>query len=230
MNHTVPLDTRNEIKFIASSQEYHYLLKWVRLHPAGFYTVYPDRRVSNVYFDSHEYVAYSDNLNGATSRSKVRYRWYGPSLTPDAGALEIKCKRNLFVWKHIFKASKAPYSPSANWARIRQLLNSQLPLEAKKWLEENPLPVLINRYNRKYFLSQDGKVRVTIDDKLVFFDQRFKPVPNIKYSANNPVFFVVEFKFDQKYRELASRYIQTIPIRISKSSKYCNGLSFLSGK
>ena len=66
--------------------------------------------------------------------------------------------------------------------------------------------------------------------KLVFFDQRFKPVPNIKYSANNPVFFVVEFKFDQNDRELASRYIQTIPIRISKSSKYCNGLRFLSGK
>jgi hypothetical protein len=103
-----------------------------------------------------------------------------------------------------------------------------MPLEAKKWMEENPLPILINRYNRKYFLSQDGKVRVTIDNKLVFFDQRFRPAPNIKQSANNPDFFV-EFKFDRNDRELASRYIQTIPIRISKSSKYCNGLRFLSG-
>jgi len=178
MNHKVPLDTRNEIKFIASSQEYHYLLKWIRLHPAGFYTVYPDRKVNNIYFDSHEYTAYADNLAGVSFRTKVRYRWYGSSLTPAAGALEIKCKRNLFVWKHIFKTSKAPYSPLANWARVRQLLSSQMPLEAKKWMEENPLPILINRYNRKYFLSQDGKVRVTIDNKLVF---NFQSEKNMKH-------------------------------------------------
>ena len=109
------------------------------------------------------------------------------------------------------------------------MLSSQLPFEAKKWLEENPLPVLLNRYNRKYFLSHDGKVRVTIDNKLVFFDQRFKSALNIKHSANNPDFFVVEFKFNRDDREWASQYIQTIPIRVSKSSKYCNGLRFLSG-
>ncbi|MBT3179246.1 MAG: hypothetical protein HN339_20270 [Desulfobacula sp.] len=50
-----------------------------------------------------------------------------------------------------------------------------------------------------------------------------------KLLSLNPDFFVVEFKFDRNDRELASRYIQTIPIRISKSSKYCNGLRFLSG-
>ena len=85
MNHKVPQDTRNEIKFIASSQQYDHLLKWVKLHPAGFYTNYPDRRVNNIYFDSHDYKAYADNLTGASFRAKVRYRWYGSSLTPARG-------------------------------------------------------------------------------------------------------------------------------------------------
>jgi SPX domain protein involved in polyphosphate accumulation len=229
MTPEVPQDSRNEIKFTDELSEYHLFLKWLKLHPAGFNTVYPDRRVNNVYFDSHEYMAYADNLSGISSRTKIRYRWYGTSLTPVRGALEIKHKRNLFIWKHIFEASSAPYIPTDNWNQIRQRLSSQLPPEGKMWLEENPMPVLINRYARKYFLSRNKKVRVTVDDRLVFFDQRFKPTPNVKYSANNPAYFVVEFKFNRSDRELASQYIQTIPIRISKSSKYCNGLRFLSG-
>jgi len=40
---------------------------------------------------------------------------------------------------------------------------------------------------------------------------------------------VVEFKFNRDDRDIASQYIQNIPIRVSKNSKYINGLRFLSG-
>jgi hypothetical protein len=229
MSCQVPSDARNEIKFIALARHYHSLLSWIRLNSAGFRTVYPDRRVNNIYFDSHDYAAYAANLSGASFRTKVRYRWYGQSQSPDRGTLEIKCKRNLFVWKLLFKADLPPYRPQARWSTIRQLLSSQLPEDGKKWLDENPQPVLINQYDRKYFLSHEGKVRVTIDHQQAVFDQRFKPFPNLNHRGNYPDFFVVEFKFNRNDRDIASRYIQNIPIRVSKNSKYINGLSFLSG-
>lgn len=229
MSDQIPEDVRNEIKFVAFAKDYYYLLHWLKLHPAGFYSIYPDRKVNNIYFDSHDYVAYTDNLSGSSSRRKVRYRWYGNSLTPGQGVLEIKHKRNFCVWKSLFKIPESPYKPKASWKSIQRHLYLQVPDAGKKWLDENPVPILINRYNRKYFLSQEGNVRVTVDSQLEFIDQRFKSAPKLVRKKNYPDIFVVEFKFNIDDRDLASQYIQTIPVRVSRNSKYISGLQFLSG-
>ena len=224
MYHQVPETARLEIKFVAYEINYHTLLHWLRMHPAGFVAPYPDRRVNNIYFDTHNYLAFTDNLSGASSRTKVRYRWYGESLGPDVGTLEIKNKRNYFGWKLRYKVSEAPYREDANWRAIRKLLLEQLPPDGRKWLDANPLPVMINRYLRKYYLSSDGKVRATIDTQQAVWDQRFKPSPNLTRTANLARTIVIEFKFDRKDRDLASRILQGIPVRVSRHSKYINGV------
>ena len=224
MYHQVPETARLEIKFVSYEINYHTLLHWLRMHPAGFVAPYPDRRVNNIYFDTHNYLAFTDNLSGASSRTKVRYRWYGESLGPDVGTLEIKNKRNYFGWKLRYKVSEAPYREDANWRAIRKLLLEQLPPDGRKWLDANPLPVMINRYLRKYYLSSDGKVRATIDTQQAVWDQRFKPSPNLTRSANLARTLVIEFKFDRKDRDLTSRILQGIPLRVSRHSKYINGV------
>jgi len=229
MGDQVSEDIRNEIKFVAQAKDFHFLLHWLKLHSAGFYKLYPDRKVNNVYFDSYDYAAYTENLSGSSFRQKVRYRWYGSSLTPSLGTLEIKHKRNFCVWKTLFENIESPCKPKASWMTIKRCLYAQVSDAGKKCLRENPVPILINRYNRKYFLSQDGKVRVTVDSQLEFIDQRFKSTPNLIRGKNYPDVFVVEFKFDVADRDLASGYIQTIPIRVSRNSKYISGLRFLSG-
>lgn len=220
----VPETARLEIKFVAYEINYHTLLHWLRMHPAGFVAPYPDRRVNNIYFDTHSYLAFTDNLSGSSSRTKVRYRWYGESPGPDAGTLEIKQKRNFFGWKLRYKVPKTLYKNEANWRAIRQSLLAQLPPDGKKWLDANPMPVLINRYLRKYFVSSDGKVRATIDTQQAVWDQRFKPSPNFTRSANLAKTIVVEFKFDRQDRDLASRLLQGMPLRVSRHSKYINGV------
>ena len=57
-----------------------------------------------------------------------------------------------------------------SWKRITLEIRRQLPLGAKKWLEMYPQPVLINRYVRKYFITRDKKVRVTLDKNLDIYD------------------------------------------------------------
>ena len=229
MSDRVLEDARIEIKFVAYEIHHHTLLQWLRLNPAGFVVPYPDRLVNNLYFDTHDYAAFNDNLLGASSRTKVRYRWYGHSLGPDAGTLEIKCKRNYFGWKLHYQVDRAPYKPGANWRDIRQALLEQLPAEGKQTLNANPFPVLINRYYRKYFVSADGKIRVTVDTKQAVMDQRFKPCPNFIHRANLPHTLVVEFKFDRRDRKLASQVLQGVPLRVSRHSKYINGVRAIQG-
>jgi len=220
---SVPLDTRYEIKFVGYASLYHSLANWLDLHPAGFSVPFPDRQVNNVYFDTFDYDAYSENLFGASDRTKVRYRWYGPSLMPDSGALEVKRKRNFFGWKLHYDVPELRYAETDGWHEIRRAMAEQVSSEAKHWLDFNPQPVLINRYHRNYLISGDGRVRVTIDTRQEVWDQRFKAWPSFDRRANIADTLVVEFKFGREDRSLASQLLQGIPLRVSRHSKYIVG-------
>jgi hypothetical protein len=225
----IPSDARLEIKFASYEVHLTLLKNWLDMHPAGFKTPYPDRSVNNVYFDTHGYNGYVQNLSGASSRIKVRYRWYGQSCEPAPGTLEVKCKRNYFGWKLRFQCPDTTIQGRGDWREIRHSIAEQLPPEGRMWLDTHPVPVLINRYFRQYFVSADNKVRITIDTRQAVWDQRAKATPNYDCAANLPPTLVVEVKFDRQDRELASNIIQGIPIRVSRHSKYMNGMKAISG-
>jgi len=229
MNIRVPEYARLEIKFTAYEIFLHTLLHWLHIHRAGFRIPFPDRWVYNIYFDTHSYHAFAENLSGGSSRTKVRYRWYGESIRPDAGALEVKCKRNYFGWKHRYTVSDSPYKSGYSWQNIRQALLERLTPEAKKWLYASTFPIMINCYYRKYFQSSDGKIRVTVDTKQAVWDQRFKPYPNFEHRANLPHTLVVEVKFCRSDRELATQVLRDIPLQVSRHSKYINGVRAIHG-
>lgn len=224
MSSNVPADARQEIKFVATESDTHRLRHWLRLHAADFHIPYPDRWVNNVYFDTHDCSAYSDNISGASYRTKLRYRWYGQSDYPQDGNLEIKFKRNYFGWKRRFLCPKSPWVDGLYWRDIRRNLGEMLGVEAKIWLEARPNPTILNRYYREYFVTRDTKIRVTIDSRQRVYDQRYKPYPNIIHETNIPKTMVFEIKFNRADRNLASRLIQGLPIRVSRNSKYVSGL------
>lgn len=228
MSLQVPEDSRYELKFVGRSSEHQRLRGWLRTHDAGFRTAYPDRIVNNIYFDSYDYHAYGQNLSGASQRTKLRYRWYGESVTPDRGELELKCKRNFFGWKLRAPVTEAPYRPGDSWGQIRRRMMTQAGPEGRQWLGACPFPVLVNRYLREYFVSADDRVRATIDVGLEIYDQRYKPAPNLTRRANIAPTMVIEFKFARDDREYASDVIQGIPIRVSRHSKYMIGVAAIA--
>ncbi|MBT3185005.1 MAG: VTC domain-containing protein [Nitrospina sp.] len=215
---------RYEIKFIAEPLEYHRVLNWLRQHNSCLETEYPDRQVNNIYFDSHNHHSYCDNIYGSSSKSKVRFRWYGNSKEPQNGSLEIKCKRNQLNWKLIYKVQEE--LGGCDWRTLCSEIRRQLPAEGKKWMEMNPLPVLINRYQRKYFVSRDKKVRVTLDSDLDIYDQSRKRFPNYSSKSNLPKVLVLEVKFPRELRDHVVHMFGGIPLRASRFSKYVSG--FLS--
>ena len=229
MNLSIPPNARLEIKFVSYGYNFDTLLNWIHLHPSGFYSPFPDRQVNNVYFDGHNYTAYTENLSGASERTKVRYRWYGRSVEPTTGTLEIKHKRNYFGWKLLYRVKSPPYGPEMSWSSIRENIRNQISEQGRFWLDLNPFPILLNRYRRMYFVSWNGKIRVTIDNNQTVFDQRFKSKPNFLNKANLPDTLIVEIKFARKDREFASQAIQGLPIRVSRHSKYMTGVNAISG-
>jgi len=215
-------DERHEIKFAAYETEYATFRHWLRMHPAGFTTPYPERQVNNIYFDTWEYRAYAENLAGVSERSKLRYRWYGSSLGPAPGSMEVKQKRNHFGWKLRFAISDPIWEPGATWQVIRARLKAALPQTGQLWLDQNPLPVMLNRYRREYFCSADGLIRATIDTQQRAYDQRRWPQPNFDKAAIMQDTLVVEFKFARDDRQLAVNLLGNIPVRVGRHSKYMN--------
>lgn len=223
----VPEDARYEVKFVAHATRLHELLRWARIHPAGFLEAYPQRQVNNVYFDNNEFHAYRENLLGSNERSKLRLRWYGATNRPESGMLEVKRRRSGLGWKLSFPVAALPLE-GVPWSEFRGELRSQLSPLARLWLDANGVEVLINRYQRRYFVSSDGLVRLTFDWDQQVYDQRRSTLPNLERRANLPNSVVVEFKFAKDDRQDASRIIQGLPLRVSRNSKYVIGMQAIA--
>jgi SPX domain protein involved in polyphosphate accumulation len=221
-------EARQEIKFVARGSELEGICHYLRLSDGAFSKHYPDRLVNSVYYDSFDYRAYAENLSGVSERNKLRYRWYGPAALPQAGTLELKCKRNHLGWKFQSKISTAPSKKNATWRQITQKIRKEVPSHARLLLDFSPQPVLINRYHRRYFISADGKIRATVDTQQAVYDQRHRSFPNITQPINHPDLLILEYKFAEKDRGLVSRWLGDIPLRRSRHSKYVVGLLALT--
>jgi len=220
----IPDDARFEIKFAASADEYHRLLHWVSLHPAAFRAPYPSRWIHSAYFDTIDYEAYFANIAGVSARSKVRYRWYGDSDSPQKGTLEVKKKRGQYGWKLFYPVPEKRWSDLSRWRTVIRHIRAQLPPDGRFYLDAAPRPMLVNRYLRKYFVTLDNTVRLTVDRHQSVFDQRFSPSPNTLRGISYATHAVVEVKCSRSDRNLAAAAIQSIPLRACKNSKYVQAL------
>jgi len=215
-------EERHEIKFAGYALEADRVRQWLYLHQDGFGQPYPERQVNNVYFDTWDYRAYAENLAGVSERSKLRYRWYGDSVGPGAGSLELKQKRNLFGWKQRFDVANAPWAQGMGWHQLQLTLRDELPAAGKLWLDQNPLPIMLNRYRRTYFCTADTLVRVTIDLDQRGFDQRYGEMPNFERPAIMQDTLVVEFKFAREQRHRVTSMLRGFPLRLGRHSKFMN--------
>ena len=229
MSLQIPKDARIEVKFVTRLHAVDRIRNWLALHPACFYQPFPDRKINNVYFDTFDCDSYSENLAGSSSRAKLRYRWYGDSEYPDSGVLELKLKRNFFGWKQRMQVAEMPFSDNDSWSLFRKNLESSANFHWRWALHTRPAQTILNRYSREYYVSGDEKVRFTIDYDQVVFDQRYRRCPNVVNKTSIPRAAIIECKFDRKDRSLASSIIQSLPIRVGRSSKYVLALKSMHG-
>ncbi|MFH1715561.1 MAG: polyphosphate polymerase domain-containing protein [Elusimicrobiota bacterium] len=220
---------RCEIKFVTNVGMYNRLKQWILLHDMMFRKAYPSRVVNNIYFDNHALESYWENLTGKSSRTKFRLRWYGSNMNTKDTVLELKIKRNKLGWKSQENIRLNKNICDLNFNDIINELKSNASPELKQRFHLSDAPVLINSYERDYFVSCDNKIRITLDRNIYFYDQRFYSYANKKYRGASPEIVILEFKFAADDLHLAEKAMENLEVSPSKVSKYVMGVQSVLG-
>ncbi len=188
----------------------------LRLHPASFRTLHPDRQVNNIYFDTPSLSTFRQNAGGDGDRKKFRLRWYGTDLWDTREArLEIKFKENELGGKHV-----QPISPF-DLHDLRELTAEVQALTSAQ--QKNVLlPTLLNSYGRSYFISMNGRYRLTMD-----YDLRYHSLiraPHFRSYHIQDAAVVLEIKYEAAEDAGIGHITQHLPFRQSRHSKYVNGM------
>lgn len=219
--------SRYEFKIPCDPQLLPEIEMWVRLHPASWRVSYPPRQVNNIYFDSPDLRDLNANLSGAGQREKLRLRWYGPDVTRVSGAqLELKCKEGLVGWKEITHFNGALELTGALWPTLLNTLRTALDARARLCLEQRVGPVLINSYQRAYYETPDGVLRLTLDTQVCAYEQRASLAPNLMRRSLLPQQMVIEIKgpVDDESAQRLAQTLVAFPLRIERFSKYLHGM------
>ena len=185
--------------------------------------VFYKRQVNNLYFDDHSFSLYQANLVGQTTRYKVRLRWYGELVKPIAKPqLEIKVKDGDLIYKRVYGLTGLPSLSEMSPKIIKEKLIESDVDHLIKQLLKTMKPSYMGSYMREYFLTVDGKVRMTIDSELVGRRQIFDNSFCWPRAVGDEV--IVELKYKSADMSKASSLIQSFPVTLMKHSKYVYGM------
>lgn len=197
---------------------------YIKLNIAGFNEIFHQRFINNIYFDTLGFENYYDNIDGIANRVKYRIRWYDDFFSGSKNAVfEIKRRFGSLVEKQSLPLKNFNLNPKID-------INNYFKRKSKKWgvniiNNNNLIPVLINRYHRKYFLSRDKNFRVTIDSNIeaspIHQHTKFNFIPIYESSV------ILELKYDEKCSSNVESITNSFKTRLNKNSKYVEAFEFL---
>ena len=217
---------RYERKFFLSFLDRHDLEMFIRYHPAMFREIFHERTVNNLYFDTPGNECFLDNISGNATRIKIRIRWYGDLFGNQTSlTLELKIKKGMVGTKISYPLGPVKLNPEQFTNQLtEQVQNSEnIPERLKVELLGWEL-ALLNRYNREYFQSVDGRFRLTLDCDLEYFNIRPKRCV-IFHTAKERTKAILEIKYGVEYDIFADHVTNVFPYRLSKFSKFIRGVS-----
>lgn len=220
---------RYEFKLVCQESARAQVLMALRMNPAGLKPLYFPRQVQSIYFDTSGGKSLQENLAGISHRRKIRFRWYqDPSIEVD-GHLEMKVRENALGWKHVLpfeeKVSVEGVSRRAFMKQITEGLtpawrvNFELGMEPVQWIS----------YMREYFISSNGKVRVTVDHNLKSWDQRSQWRLTRKYISPPQRLIIVEVKCSLEDYDEGHAVVSKLPLVVGKCSKFVMASNPLEG-
>ena len=148
---------RIEKKFVLGKNEEDFLKKTLLIK--GFTEIFSSREIDSIYLDTENFDFAKDNINGVSKRKKLRFRWYNKDL--NNVYFEEKKKQNFLVEKNI---NKIPIQLKKD--NLIQNLKDYLKTLNIKYNNFNYKFVLKTNYNRSYWISDNNKIRATIDKNI----------------------------------------------------------------
>ena len=222
-------EKRRELKFTTNEIYYSDIINWIKNNKVNFKKHFPKRLINSIYFDNYSYSSFKENIYGDSKKTKIRLRWYNTFFFSMDGFFEIKKRDNIYNYKKTIKIPNLVIKLNSNFKEIIQTLKLNLePIDTIE-LDARPFPTIISQYTREYYIDFDKEIRITIDRNIKTFDQRLSNKINLKNEITIPNLMVVEFKFkDASINKLLNSF-NNFPLRLSKNSKYINGIRAASG-
>lgn len=227
-SYTPLTDHRYERKFVTNTSNKGHINVLLRNNIAAFHEIYVPRRVNNIYFDTPGLNCYYDNLFGIGNRWKARIRWYGTSLNEIVQPiLELKIKNGYAGTKKSWELKPFLLSGNLNDKQVLKkcLIESDLPEEVRGKLLAMQ-PVLINNYDRSYFLSADKRFRLTVDTDIAYRDFVFIHRSDRKMDKEHDK-VVIELKYAKEFDKDAISITDSFPFRLDKNSKFVSGMRII---
>ena len=217
---------RYERKFVLEVVSLPEALAVVRRNPMAFREEFPPRTVNNLYFDTPGFSHYRNHVAGIGERVKVRLRWYGELAPVVRPVLELKRRHGSMGSKQLFPVGGLEGSGGPDPADIGSRLRHQPGLERVRAELDDVVPVLVNRYRRRYFRSADGRLRLTLDTDLEFFacSRAGRAFLTWRTAARATV---LELKYPDASVAEAARAVNEFPVRMARMSKYVLGVDLL---
>lgn len=200
----------------------------IKLHPAIFSETYSPRYVNSIYLDSIGFDNYTDTLDGVNNRMKVRIRWYGEMFGQVSPNLELKYKCGMITSKKVFPLSEFVIIEGKRIMSVKLITRGVLVPTCVEDFVNACRYILLVRYKRSYFQSEDKRYRLTLDSGLEYYNlQGSSRAFRGKMVDNNSV--IMEIKYKCEDDEDVNSIINRFPFRLSKNSKYITGLNTLMG-
>ncbi len=219
---------RHEVKLVVPANDVDKLLAALALLPTRPRPLFAERLVQSVYLDTYRASAVHDNLAGLSRREKLRVRWYGEHTGALPAVLECKQRRNDVGDKLVFELPQPLQVDGVpKWRFVRELGRLAPP----EWRERlhGTEPMQWIRYRRTYLGSLDGSIRVTIDRDLEAFDQRHGSTLACTRATPLPALTIVELKAAPAERAALQQWLQRLPWRPGRCSKYLLATSRSAG-
>lgn len=221
------VDRRYEIKFLVPPQMRYSIHSLILDHPACFRRSYPTRSVHTLYFDTLSLKSRGDSLAGYSVREKLRLRWYDTDLPNSSALMQIKSKEGRVSIKEEESICFEKQHLRGCRYKFVSTLRRLVPPRLRLYMNLYPLMVLSTEYKRDYFESADGKIRLTIDNKIRIYDQSNRPSLNFNSSSDVSDLIILEIKFKDEHLKEGKTTASWFPFDIVRNSKYMIGLSRL---
>ncbi len=221
---------RYERKFVYTDIQLEDLIQELFLNSFCFKEIYSKRQVNNIYFDDNDFSFYRQNVVGVGNRLKYRLRWYGNEFYKIKNpTIEIKNKQGDVGSK--IKHKLTDFDFDLNDIGHRGLQHKMIGKLDDNVYFKNIFqllqPTIFNSYERRYFLSFCERYRVTLDFNQSFFNPNSANYADTQRRIDNSI-IILELKYDVKDDDDSRTLTQQFRSRVSKNSKYVQGIDFIN--
>ncbi len=185
--------------------------------------------VRSIYFDDPALGACRANLNGLSSRRKLRLRWYD-SLQPGSHFfVEIKWRDNRLTGKHRLEMRSPVPLCELSYREILENIEPHIPDHLMRYLIAYCEPIVIVEYQREHFATNDG-LRLTLDYDLTYYDQTSRERVWTGFPRRVDGIVVLEGKTPIGRESEIPRWLHPFSPRATRFSKYvigCNQIGLI---